>query len=56
MSMTEQEKWDDQIERNRMKIFGLFRNRVAEEIADRMEECPNNPRLGGKGFSASRPR
>jgi hypothetical protein len=47
---TPQEQWDAQIALNRRRVVGVFRNRTAEEIADRMEVCPNNPRNGGDGF------
>jgi hypothetical protein len=40
--MTEQEKWDEQIEMNRSADW-----RSAHMIASKMEKCRHNPRNGG---------
>lgn len=45
---TDQERWDDQIDQLRAtNWFG--RDREAHEVANRMHQCPNNPRNGGDG-------
>lgn len=45
---TPQETWDAQIAGLRTgNWFG--RGREAHEIANRMQQCPNNPRNGGDG-------
>jgi len=46
MSMSEQDKWDDQIELNRSATW-----RSAHMIANKMEKCANNPRNGGSGWN-----
>lgn len=48
-SKSDQERWDDQIEANRSSSW-FGRGRVSHQIADRMEQCPNNPRNGGDGY------
>lgn len=44
-SRGEQGKWDRQIANNRLSF-----DPESREIADRMEDCPRNPRNGGGGF------
>lgn len=41
---TEREKWDEQIKLNRS-----HGDRSAQQIATKMQKCPNNPHNGGQG-------
>lgn len=48
-SKTDQETWDAEIASARADSW-FGRGRESHQMADRMEQCPNNPRNGGDGY------